>query len=69
MNWLYLLSGGFAFYSVETADANQPIHITAIIALILVSIPTTIDAVLSSAKTSGKVRTLWKATIAVKPDE
>ena len=69
MNWLYLLSGGFAFYCVENADANQPIHITAIIALMLLSIPTTLDALLSSDKTSGMARTLWKTTSTVKSEE
>jgi high-affinity K+ transport system ATPase subunit B len=69
MNWLYILSGGFAFYSVETADASQPIHITAIIALMLLSIPTTIDALLSSDKTSGIVRTMWKTSSAAKLEE
>ena len=69
MNWLYLLSGGFAFYSVEIADANQPIHITAIIALMLLSIPTTLDALLSSDKTSELVRTAWKTSSAVKSEE
>ena len=60
MNWLYLLSGGIALYSVETADVNQPLHITALTALCLCLIPTTLAALRTTAKTSDLSRFLRK---------
>lgn len=44
--WLYLLGGGLALYSVESADIDQPIHLTALAALLLCLIPTIIDSLL-----------------------
>jgi high-affinity K+ transport system ATPase subunit B len=44
MTWLYILSGGFALYSVEMADPNQPLPLTMSIALLLCLIPSTLDA-------------------------
>lgn len=60
MNWLYLLSGGIALYSVETADVNQPLHITALTALCLCLIPTTLDALRATAKSADLTRLLRK---------
>jgi hypothetical protein len=45
--WLYLLGGGLALYSVESANIDQPIHLTALVALVLCLIPTIIDGLLS----------------------
>ena len=47
MNWLYLLSGGMALYSVESADINQPFHITAMVALAVCLLPVTLDTYLT----------------------
>ena len=46
MTWLYLLSGGLSLYSIESADINQPICLTALLALLLCLIPTIIDSLL-----------------------
>jgi hypothetical protein len=43
MAWFYLISGGLALYSVETAAADQPLYITAMQALLLCVIPSTLD--------------------------
>ena len=51
--WLYLLSGGLALYSVETADAGQPLHLTALIALLLCLSPTMVDGLLALNKTAN----------------
>jgi hypothetical protein len=50
MIWLYLFSGSLALYTVETADANQPFHITAVIAIALCLIPSTLEAFVVSGK-------------------
>ena len=47
VTWLYLLGGSLALYSVESADIDQPIHLTALVALLLCLIPTIIDSLLS----------------------
>lgn len=52
INILYLLSGGLAIYSVEMADSNQPWHITGLIAILLVLIPTVFDAIFISGEFS-----------------
>ena len=63
VNCLYLLSGGLALYSVEMADADQPFHITALVALLLCLIPTTIDSLLSSDSTMGVGRIMRKNAV------
>jgi biotin transporter BioY len=48
--WLYFLAGGLAVYSVETADIDQPLNLTAIKALLICLVPTLIDSFLSFNK-------------------
>lgn len=68
MIWLYLLSGSFALYSVETADINQPFHITAIVAILLCLIPTTLEAFLHSENAHGLVKIIRKNQISKTDD-
>lgn len=44
MNWLYLLSGGLALYTVETADKAQPLYITITVAFLLCVFPASIGS-------------------------
>lgn len=51
MTTLYLLCGGLALYSVETAERNFPLHLTALVALLLCLVPTIIGSVFMQLKT------------------
>ena len=68
MSWLYLLCGGIALYTVETAEAEEPIHITAMVALLLCLIPTSLDALMSSARNTDLSRIMRKGQIAKSDD-
>lgn len=48
VNWLYLLSGGLAVYTVETANHAQPFQNTLLLVVLLCLIPITIDGILSA---------------------
>ena len=52
VNWLYLLSGGLALYSVETAAKEQAVYITAMIAILLCLIPSFMAGILSHFKST-----------------
>lgn len=58
---LYLLSGSLALYSVETAETDQPVHLTIFIALLVCLIPTMVDSLLSlnTAWRTPKRKNLW----------
>ena len=66
--WLYLLSGGLALYSVETADAGQPLHITTLTALLLCLVPAMIDGLSQMMKAVNTSRILRKHMPAVPKD-
>lgn len=50
LNWLYVLSIGLAWYSIETATRAEPFHKTMLIALLLCLIPMFIDGLIHAVK-------------------
>jgi hypothetical protein len=62
--WLNLFSGGLAIYSIEIAVADQPIYLTALLALLLCLIPAMIEGLMQLNKA---ITTLKRKTLCQRP--
>jgi hypothetical protein len=54
IKWFYLFCGALAWYTIETATRNEPIHIPMLIVLLLCLIPMIIDSLLIMSKSTNR---------------